>query len=168
MSGKPKKVPALTIELGTVLEAVVLRGTVKTTVHEWRGMKLLAAHDAFDQRPASLYLVRAKPVKVDQVKQSQRKVERGAKSYERWHDREPVALYEIATREATHRQGRLVRLDYRSDKWHRRRHTIEYTHDFTERGGKGSLVTTDTRDLSKARTVVCSGGTVRVTERGIA
>jgi hypothetical protein len=163
-----KKVPALTIELGTVLEAVVLRGTTRTTVHEWRGMKLLTSYDAFEKKPASLYLVRAKPVRTKQAKASQPKVDRGAHSYERWHDREPVALYELTTREASYPQGRLVRLDYRSDKWRRRGKGVEYTHDFTERGGVGSLVTTDTRDLSKARTVVCSGGSVRVTERGIA
>lgn len=168
MTQRIYRVPALTIELGTVLEAVVLRDRKRITVTEWRGMRLLADYDAFDRERPRLYLVRAKPVRKSTVAIDQRKVDEAADGYDRWHKREAKALYELDTREARASQGRMVRLDYRSDKWHARGTNVEYTHDFTERGATPPLVYTDSKTLASARTCVVLGGQMRITERGIA
>lgn len=163
------RVPPVTIELGTVLEAVIERDGTHVRVHEWRGMRLLTDANALDMRAPRLYLVRAKPVRVPSVSAPQSKVDRAADGFARWTRRAADALYELAWgKPATVRQGRVVRLDYRSDKWGPKRRAHEYTHDFTENGGRSPLAYTDVQTLERARLVVLSGGSMRVTERGIA
>jgi hypothetical protein len=66
------------------------------------------------------------------------------------------------------KQGRVIRLDYRSDKWNRKGRTIDYTHDFLERGGRAPLAYTDAKTLASAKLVVVYGGSMAVTEAGIA
>lgn len=174
MSGRTKNlrgytVPPLTFALGTVLEAAIeVRPGELVIVHEWRGMHLLSEENAFNMARPKLYLVRAKPIKVPAADVPQRRLDAAAESYYRWNKREADKLFELNAGKASHLLGRLVRLDYRSDKWHRKGKTIEYTHDFTEGRGKPPLVYSDRKGFDGAKTVVATGGTMRVTEAGIA
>jgi hypothetical protein len=162
-------VPTVTIELGTVLDAVIMHAREHVTVTEWKGMRLLADHDAFDRARPKLYLVRAKPIKVTSVQEPQGVVDEATDHYKRWHQREAARLFELAwTKPATVKQGRVLRLDYRSDKWNRKGRTIDYTHDFLERGGRAPLAYTDSKTLAGAKLVVVHGGSMAVTEAGIA
>lgn len=161
-------VPPVTIELGTVLDAVILHARERVTVTEWKGMRLLADHDAFDRARPKLYLVRAKPVRIASVQVSQAVVDDAAHDYRRWHKREAARLYELAwLRPAGVKQGRVVRLDYRSDKWNAKGKTVDYTHDFLEDGGTAPIAFTDAKTLAGAKLVVCLGGSMRITEAGI-
>src|SRR5688572_29352733 len=169
MKGKNYSVPALVFELGTVLEAAIAVGGKIVVVHEWRGMRLLSDRDAFDRAHPRLYLVRAKPLKAELPEGVTRAaLTRAMESYERWTERDPTKVQVITTGIAREPHGTLVRLDYRSDKWHAKGKTTEYTHDFTEYRGKGPKVFADAKKLERARTVVCSGGTMRITKGGIA
>lgn len=169
MKQRVYKVPDLTFELGTVLEAALQIGPGKfLIVHEWRGMRLLSDEDAFNRARPRLYLVRSKPIKIATARVTQGRLDDAADSYDRWHKRLANRLYELNFSTAKHPLGRMVRLDYRSDKWGRKGQGVEYTHDFTERRGVGPLVYGDRKSVEAAKTVVCTGGTMRVTEAGIA
>ena len=95
--------------------------------------------------------------------------EHAAELYERWHEREAehvtdvdglpdlIGIY----------VGRAMRIGYSSDKWHARGKTIDYEHDFSERGHIAPECWADTADLADARALAIVGGTMRITEDGI-
>ncbi len=166
---KALTVPALTFELGTVLEAAIeVEAGRYVIVHEWRGMHLLSDADAFDRARPKLYLVRSKPIKLPAAPVSQGRLDGAAKSYHRWHKRDADKLFELNAGSARYPLGRLVRLDYRSDKWHRKGKTVEYTHDFLEDGGRAPIIYADRKGYAGVKTAIASGGSMRVTEAGIA
>lgn len=162
-------VPPLTIKLGTVLEAAIRMDGKVIVVHEWRGMQLLTDYDAFERAQPKLYLVRSKASKVSAVEYvSQTAIDRGVRDYYRWTKQQADKLLEVfSAANVNHRHGRMVRLDYRSDKWHKGRF-VEYTHDFTEAGGKPPVVYTNSKTLAAAKTVVAFGGTMTIAKAGIA
>lgn len=164
-----KRVPPVIILLGTVLDAELEAGGNRIRIDEWKGYQVLADHDAFSRKPphARLYLVRGKLEGLDH-EPSDRRVERGLRDYERWHRRQAERIGEIDSKEAKYPQGRMVTIGYRSDKWGRKGRTHDYTHSFLEDGGRPPLVYSSSRTLAGSHTVVVVGGSMRITERGIA
>ena len=65
------------------------------------------------------------------------------------------------------RQGRVLRIGYRSDKWSRRGAMHDYDHDFTEAGHRPPLIYTNTQSLGRARAALITGGDMAITEGGI-
>lgn len=169
MTSRVYTVPPLTFALGTVLEAAIeVRPGELVVIHEWRGMHLLSEEDAFDRARPRLYLVRSKPIKLPAAPVSQGRLNGAAESYRRWHKRAADKLFELTAGTARYPLGRLLRLDYRSDKWNAKGKAIEYTHDFTEDRGKPPMVYADRKAFEGAKTVIATGGTMRITEAGIA
>lgn len=160
-------VPPVTVCLGKVLDAVIEHRGKRYTVTKWRGMHMLTDPQALERARPRLYLVRGKL-------ERQVRLEPGAyagkasDTYAGWHQRENEKVGELDTRAAKFAQGRIVLIGYRSDKWEKRGRTHDYSHDFFEGDGTPPLVYTDTRTLDAARTVVIVGGSMRVTEGGIA
>ena len=95
--------------------------------------------------------------------------EHAAELYERWNEREAehvtdvdglpdlIGIY----------VGRAMRIGYSSDKWNARGKSIDYEHDFSERGHIAPECWADTADLADARALAIVGGTMRITEDGI-
>lgn len=157
------RVPAITVKLGTVLDCTIASGTARAFVDEWKGFQLLTGENAMDARRPGLYFVKGRIGPDPDVDAAA-----AAKTYRRWHERDPAKVGELECDAGTYCQGRLLRLGYRSDKWGRRGRTVDYDHDFLEEGGTAPLVYTNTRTLEAATTIVVVGGSMRVTERGIA
>jgi hypothetical protein len=160
-------VPPVTVALGKVLDAVIELNGERYMVKRWRGMHMLTDPQALESNRPRLYLVRGKM-------QAQVRLEPGAyagkasDTYAGWHRRENEKVGELDTKPAKYRQGRIVVIGYRSDKWGRRGEAHDYSHDFFEDNGRPPLVYTDSRTLDAARTVVIVGGSMRVTPEGIA
>lgn len=156
------RIPDRTVKLGTALVLVTQEGDRVTTWDEVAGWNLLTTVDAIDQARARLFIV---PGKLRASTSSPHG--RGARTYDRWHDREPAKVGELRTPdELGVKVGRALRIDYRSDKWGARGRTHDYTHDFYEDGGRPPLVYVD--DRKRPRGFVLSGGSMTVSERGIA
>jgi hypothetical protein len=166
---RARTVPPVTIQLGTVLDAELEHEGQRIRIDEWKGYQILADDDAFRRRPphARLFLVRGKIEKLAHEPSSTR-IERGLRDYERWHRRPYDRLGELDTKEAKYLQGRLVTIGYRSDKWGPRGKRHDYTHSFHEDGGRPPLVYSSARTLAGSHTIVVVGGSMRITERGIA
>lgn len=164
-----KSVAPVTIHLGTVLDAELEHGDQRIEITEWAGYHILADHDAFTRRAphARLYLVRGH-LERPRSEPNEKRVARGLRDYERWHKREPKRIAELDWKPANYPQGRMVTIGYRSDKWGPRGRRHDYTHSFLEDGGRPPLVYTNTRTLASASTIVVVGGSMRITERGIA
>lgn len=164
---RARNVPAITVQLGTVLDAVIEHRGQRYTVTKWKGLVLLTGENAIESKRPALYLVRGKLT-------NKQKLEKGAdagaasRTFNAWHAREHDLVGELDTRAAKYPQGRMVLIGYASDKWGKRGKSHDYTHDFYEDGGNPPLVYTDSRTLDAARTVVVVGGSMRVTDRGIA
>jgi hypothetical protein len=161
------KVPPVTVSLGTVLDAVVEHRGTRYTVTRWKGMHLLTDPGAMDSARPRLFLVRGKLGGKAKLAPDADAGD-ASDTYREWHRRQPAQVGELDTHAAKYPQGRMVMIGYRSDKWGRRGKTHDYSHDFHEDGGKPPLVYTDTRALDAARTVVVVGGSMLVTDRGIA
>ena len=157
-------VAPVTVKLGTVLDCTIAHGNQRLFVSEWRGFQLLTGEDAMNQRRPRLYFVRGRLGADPDVDP-----DRANATYRRWHDRDPQRVGELATADrCAILLGRMTRIGYRSDKWHRRGRTVDYDHDFLEGRGTAPLVYVDARHVAKVTTVIVVGGSMRVTERGIA
>lgn len=163
MSKRPHRVPPVTVKLGTVLDCTLADGDKRAFVDEWRGYQLLTDEDAMDRKRPRLYLVRGK-LGADPGIDAQR----GAETYRRWTQRDPRTVGELDTKDARYLHGRMLRIGYASDKWGRRGKAVHYDHDFLEDGGSAPLVYSDARTLEGSRTIVVVGGSMQVTEGGIA
>jgi hypothetical protein len=162
-------IPALTVRYGTVLDLMIAHGQERITVTEWRGWHMLVSERAMTTAPGrvKLYLVRGplsrrRLIAGDEHDQAQ-------EQYERWHRRDAHTLSEITgiPDAIGYRQGRVLRIGYRSDKWSNRGKHNDYDHDFTEGGARSPWLYTNTRALEKARAAVIVGGTMAITEGGI-
>lgn len=159
------RVPDVTVALGTVLDCTIGEGDRRVFVDEWEGFHLLTNEGAFDNAPgrARLYFVKgamaALPAKPADFK--------GSRDFKYWSERDPDRMGELNTKPCKYVQGRLLRLGYRSDKWHRKGKTEDYDHDFLEDGGAAPLVYTSAPTLAASVCVVVVGGSMRITEGGI-
>jgi len=161
---KGHRVAPITVKLGTVLDCTISYAHERLFVTEWRGFHLLTGADAMEQHRPRLYFVRGRLGADPHVDP-----DRANATYRRWHDRDPARVGELETADrCTILLGRMTRLGYRSDKWHRRGRTVDYDHDFIEGRGTAPLVYVDAAHVSKVTTAVVLGGSMRVTERGIA
>lgn len=153
-----------TASLGTVLDCTIADGQQRVFVDEWKGYQLLTNATAFENLPgkAKLYFVRGELA--DTLRDPHAHPAARARKY--WTEREPDGVGELETSPCSHLQGRLVRLGYRSDKWHRKGKTEDYDHDFLE-SGMAPLVYTSAPSLAASRCVVVVGGSMRVTKDGI-
>lgn len=159
-------VPALTVHLGTVLDAVIEHKGLRYTVKRWHGLQMLTNPNAFEITRPKLFLVRGRlerPVRLEPGAHAGP----ASDTYERWHQRENERVGELVTKVAKYPQGRMVVIGYRSDKWGPRGKRHDYSHDFFEDGGRPPLVYTDTRALDAASTVVVVGGSMTIAEGGI-
>lgn len=161
---KGHRVAPVTVKLGTVLDCTIAHGDKRLFVTEWRGFQLLTGEDAMNQLRPRLYLVRGRLGADPGIDP-----DRANATYRRWHDRDPERVGELETADrVTILLGRMIRLGYRSDKWDRRGRTVDYDHDFQEGRGVAPLVYVDKPNVRSVGTVIVIGGSMRVTERGIA
>lgn len=163
------KVPPCTVQLGTLLDLTIAPDNQsRVRVDEWRGWIVVIPENGFSL-PAGrgkLYLFKAALTQSVKAPVVRRALER---AHERWHARLPDAVkhHDVADW-LEHGQGRVLRIGYRSDKWGPKGRTHDYDHDFLERDGRPPLIYTDARKLEKSRAAVLVGGSMRITERGIA
>lgn len=155
------RVPDRTVKLGTALVLVTQFRNQVTTWEEVAGWQLLTTVDAMNRTRARLFILQGK------LGGNKAPSGAGVDTYERWHKRDAVNLGELKTPdEIGVKVGRALRIDYRSDKWGKRDRSVDYTHDFFEDGGRPPLVYVD--DAKRPRGFVLSGGSMVVSERGIA
>lgn len=161
-------IPPLVVSLGQVLDLELATGDGRVFVDDWSGWHLLTNPSAFDNAPgrARLFLV---PGELEDLDADELAELEGAEAYERWHERDAERLgeLEIPDGPARYRQGRLIRMGYRSDKWNRRGEPVDYTHDFDAHGAHPPWLYTDAAELEASRFAVVVGGSMTVTERGI-
>ncbi len=164
------KVPPCTVQLGTLLDLTIAPDAEhRVRVDEWKGWLVVIPENGFElgRGRSKLFLLKADMLKRETMRAPVRRALERA--YERWHMREPDA---IATHEVAdwieRLQGRVLRIGYRSDKWGPRGKSHDYDHDFLERGGRAPKLYTDSRALDKASAAVLVGGSMTITERGIA
>lgn len=160
-------VPDVAIKLGTVLDLTIApSANVRTFIDDWDGWQLLSDENALERAPgrARLYLA---PGEIDKLPIAElENFDVAAESYEGWADRDPDAVGELKHAHATHYyQGRVHRLGYRSDKWHRPGEWEDYDHDFGE--GSPPKLYTDRAHLEDATLAIIVGGDFAVTEQGI-
>lgn len=159
------RVPATTVQLGTVLDLRVDQGAIRLTLDDdWTGWLLLTDPDAMDRALPRLYLVPGRS-----RGSAGEAPEAAAETFERWNKRgyDFVADVEVSDNDIGYPQGRVMSIGYRSDKWGNPGDFNDYDHDFGEQGGSMPLLYTDRADLSLATAAVIVGGDFRVTERGI-
>lgn len=159
-------IPGLTVHYGTVLDLQVEHRRVRELVTRWKGWCMLVGENEMRAAPgrARLYLVRGKLTDTGRSKTKAIAIE----TYERWHERAPDLIGELTVAdEISHRQGRVIRIGYRSDKWNRRGATVDYDHSFLEDGHRAPYLYTDAPSLSKATAAVIVGGDMAITEEGI-
>jgi len=162
-------VPGLTVLYGSVLDLTIATRDLRILIDEWHGWQMLVSERAMSSAPgrAKLYLVKGAirnraPLMGDEH-------DRAQEQYERWHLRDAESLGEIIDIPGTiaYRQGRVMRIGYRSDKWTRRGKHRDYDHDFTEDGHRPPWLYTNTRNIERARAAVIVGGDMAITEGGI-
>lgn len=162
------RVPSRTITLGTLLDLTIEQGDQRVRIDEWHGWHVLVPENAFDVAPgrARLYLVRGKLADKENLQGDE--FDRAQTAYERWHQRDAKLVGTLDIPDAIDwRQGRVLRLGYRSDKWSRRGKHHDYDHDFTERGHRPPLIYTSARSLGRSRGALITGGDMSITEGGI-
>lgn len=168
-SAPQHRIPARIVQLGTVLDCVIEHAVDREwrllTVTEWKGWLVCANEACMGQAPGRARLIL---LPKRDVKKKRRPAVR-SELYNRWHKREPseVVLDLEVPDSIAHVQGRCVRIGYRSDKWARRGASVDYEHDFRERGGAPPLLYTDSPALDHARAALLIGGSMRITEAGI-
>ena len=164
-----RRIPSITVHYGKVLDLMFEFGDQRVFVSQWRGWHMLVAERALDTAPGrvKLYLVKGSLGRRKLLQGDEH--DRAQDQYERWHQRDALQVGQIANipDAIDYRQGRVLRLGYRSDKWSRRGHMTDYDHDFTERGGMPPWLYTDTRNIERAHAAVIVGGSMAVTEGGI-
>lgn len=163
------KIPAVTVRYGSVLDLMFDDGEYRITVTEWRGWHMLVGREAMDAAPgrARIYLVRGRLAKKKALKGDEH--DRAQEQYERWHQRDAQWLGELDKLPSaiSCKQGRVLRIGYKSDKWSKRSTTHDYDHDFTEGGHRAPLLYTDKRAIESSRAAVIVGGDMAITEGGI-
>lgn len=162
------RVPAQTTMLGSVLDVTIEHDGRRAFVTEWRGWLMLCGLTAMDAAPgrARLYLMRGELEPSDRMPSNT-----GAATYERWHRRNPEQVGIVdngGPDEIGFYQGRAIQLGYRSDKWGRRGRTHDYDHNFYEDRGDPPRIYTDRATLQGSSAAVLVGGSMSITERGIA
>lgn len=162
------RVPPVTVHFGTVLDLTLEQGDMRVRIDEWHGWHMLVAPNAFEAAPgrAKLYLVRGTLERKDELEGDE--FDRAQTAYERWHQRDAKLVGDLEVpNDIDWRQGRVLRIGYRSDKWSRRGKGHDYDHDFTERGHSPPLIYTSARSLARARAAIIVGGDMAITEGGI-
>ena len=161
-------VPKEIVFLGWVLDAIVESGeTVIKVKDEWHGWFMATSSGSEKLRPgrARLFLLNSDVFFSKDRKPSKK----AAKTLKNWTARNPDEVFQTkAPDDFPHKQGELSRLGYSSDKWEHKGKFFDYDHDFRESGGRPPTVRTDHKDIAKSKGAVISGGTMRITNRGIA
>lgn len=159
------RIPARVVQLGTVLDCVVMHRGQLLTITEWKGWLLVATEGCFDVAPgrARVFML---PVR---DKQRGDVLAESHPDYEAWHKRQSrEQLFTVEVPDSIEiKYGRCVRIGYRSDKWNRRGRTIDYEHDFAEGGRLAPLLFCDAPHVRNASAAVITGGDMRVTEAGL-
>lgn len=159
-------IPGLTVHYGTVLDLQVEHRRKRELVTRWKGWCMLVGENAMRAAPgrARLYLVKGKLEPTGKARTKASALE----TYERWHQRAADKIGELdVPDEITHKQGRVIRIGYRSDKWNRRGSMVDYDHSFLEDGHRAPWLYTDAASLSKSTAAVIVGGDMAITEGGI-
>lgn len=161
------RVPATTAQLGTVLDLRIDQGATRLFLYsDWSGWLLLTDADAMERDKPRLYLVAfngygdAGDAAPDSA---------AVETVERWNKRgyDFIADVDVSGDDMGYRQGRVMSIGYRSDKWGDAGDFHDYDHDFGEGGGAPPLIYTDRADIALAKAAVIVGGDFQVTERGI-
>lgn len=159
------RVPARVVQLGTVLDLVVMHAGRILTITEWKGWMLVGSEGCFDVAPgrARLFLL---PVR---DRQRGARMDESHPDYEAWTKRESrEQLFTVEVPDSIEvKYGRCVRIGYRSDKWNRRGRTVDYEHDFQERGALAPWLYCDSAHVQSAKAACVTGGDMRVTEAGL-
>lgn len=160
------KVPAQTVRIGTALELVTERGEERVLWDEVHGWHVLTTPGAFEQAPgrARVFLVPGKLTKTDTAIPA-----RGSDAFERWHKRAADKVGELdVPDDFPDYVGLAVRLDYASDKWRGKGRFVEYTHSFVDDGEPPRVYSAPPRRGAVPRGFALSGGSMAITEGGIA
>lgn len=160
-------IPGLTVHYGTVLDLQIEHRRVRELVTRWKGWAMLVGEHAMRSAPgrARLYLVRGK---LAQQKRDAAPKAAALETYARWHGRGAAFVGELKVPdELAHKHGRVIRIGYRSDKWHRRGTMIDYDHSFLEDGHRAPWLYTDAPTLERSTAAVIVGGDMAITEEGI-
>lgn len=165
MATRPYRIPPVTVHLGEALD-LVTQGNGKRTRHDLTGWQVLTDADATERSDgrARLYLVKGElsdkvPNNIDRNS--------AVRTWQIWN-RKPRpdlvgGIYDLPEKIGQH-IGRAVSIGYRSDKYGKTGKSIDYDHDFRE-GAKPPLVYAD--NATDPRALVVTGGSIRVTGRGI-
>lgn len=159
--------PRVLVHYGTVLDLTIEQGHERVRVDEWNGWHMLVPENAMDVSPgrARIYLVRGKLAERVPLEDAH---DRAQGTYERWHQRGADFVGSLDVPDAIEwHHGRVLRIGYRSDKWHRRGKVHDYDHDFTEDGHRPPLIYCNTQHLARARAALIRGGDMAITEGGI-
>lgn len=162
------KYPPTQARLGFVLDLTIEpNGEQRIRIDEWRNWLMCVGENGFDLRAGRGKLFLFAPQADGEPRQ--RDFSAAARAYERWHKREAKKVSTFVVPDALrHCQGRVLRIGYRSDKWGQRGKSHDYDHDFLERDGLPPLLYTDTKNIDRARGAVLVGGSMVITEGGIA
>jgi hypothetical protein len=162
-------IPGLTVHYGTVLDVLFATGDMRISVTEWRGWHMLVSERAMTTAPGRVKLYLVKGTIKERTRLTGDELDRAQEQYERWHRRDAKELGQIVSipEAIAWRQGRVLRIGYRSDKWSPRGKMNDYDHDFTEGGARPPWLYTSSQAIEKARAAVIVGGTMAITEGGI-
>jgi hypothetical protein len=162
------KIPSVTVAIGTVLDLhVQIDSATRARIDEWRGWLIVIPEHGFALRAghAKLFLFSPKvrrPVAGGNLSAAER-------AYRRWHKRDPLELVQHKVADTVpYEQARVLRIGYRSDKWGPAGKEHDYDHDFLEHGGRPPKLYTDRSSIEKSSAAVLVGGSMSISERGIA
>lgn len=161
------RVPAVTVLLGSVLDLDVARYQYRLRVDAFDGWTMLAAENAIDQRPgyAKLYLVKGD---MEPTEEPPEDYDYGSETYSAWYQRDPEKIGDLSVaNDIGYYQGRVLRIGYRSDKYHKPGEEVDYDHLFIESGGTAPKIYTDRPRMEDSKTAVIVGGDFKISERGI-
>jgi hypothetical protein len=164
------RIPPVAVQLGTVLDLdVTTEHGTRLFIKEWRHWLMLTSSAGMDASPgrARLYLVKVTPRRV--ALDVNAVSERAAETFGRWHERDAANAFELdgLPDSIAYYQGRVLRIGYRSDKWHERGAKVDYDHDCQERGARPPRLYTSAASVGRSRAAVLVGGSMHITERGI-
>lgn len=162
------RIPATTVQLGTVLDIDVSDGALRLFIDDFKHWLMLTDANGMDAAAgrARLFLVAVPP---RTVKLEREPGDRAAETFGRWHERDAHSVLELdgLPDAISYYQGRVTRIGYRSDKWHKRGAKVDYDHDCRENGARPPKLYTSHADIARARAAVIVGGSMHITERGI-
>jgi hypothetical protein len=165
------RIPSRTVQLGTVLDLdCAPNARSRLFIDDWRNWLMCCDERGFDAAPgrARLWLLKVTPHNVP-IDSDDLISDAAGEAFAEWHDREPDSVVEVGglPDHIGHYQGRVLRIGYRSDKWHPRGTTVDYDHDCFERGGQPPKLYTSHARIESSRAAVIVGGTMHITHRGI-